>query len=61
MFRKTTFLEIPRSPLLTEVAGLQSKICEDTKDGKFQEVIHNGVSYQKLTDLQTARFSLACF
>ena len=61
MFLKTAFLKIPRSPLLTEVAGLQYKICEDIQNGKFQEVIHNGVSYQKLTDLQTARFSLACF
>ena len=61
MFLKTAFLEIPRSPLLTGVAGLQYKICEDTKNGKFQEVIYSGVSYQKRTDLQTARFSLACF
>ena len=49
IFLKTAFLEIPRSPLLTEVPGLQYKICEDTQSGKFQEVIRNGISYQKLT------------
>ena len=61
MFLIAAFLEIPRSPLLTGVAGLQYKICKATKNGKFQEVIPNGVPYHKLTDLETARFSLACF
>ena len=60
MLLKAAFLEIPRSPLLTGVAGLKYKICKATKNGKFEEVIPNGAPYQKLTDLQTARFSLAC-
>ena len=61
MLLKAAFLEIPRSPLLTGVAGLQYKICKATKNGKFHEVIPNGVPYQKPADLQTAGFSLVCF
>ena len=35
MFLKAAILEIPRSPLLTGVAGLQYKVCKATKNGKF--------------------------
>ena len=75
MFRKVALLEISRSPLLPRIAGLQYTFCKATKDelltkfleGAFkltenvQEMISNGVSYQKFTDLQTAASSLACF
>ena len=75
MFQKVPLLEITRSPLLTGVAGLQYTVCIATKNElrtkfltgalelteNFKEVISNGVSYQKFTDLQTAAFSLACF
>ena len=75
MFRKVALLEILRSPLLPTVAGLQYTFCNATNyeilteflegafkpTDNFQEVISNGVPYQKCTDLQTAAFSLACF
>ena len=64
MFRKVTFLEISRSPLLTGVAGLQCSVYSATENelGKFlkcalklkenfQEVISTEVPYQKFTDL----------
>ena len=75
MFRKVALLEISRSSLLTRVASLPYSFCNATKyelltkflEGafkfteNFQEVISNGVPYQKFTDLQTAAFSLVCF
>ena len=75
MFRKVALLEISRSPLLPRVAGLEYTFCNTTKNElltkfhegafklkeNFQEVISNGVPYQKFTDLQTPAFSLACF
>ena len=76
MLRKVTLLEISRGPLLTEVACLlQYIVCNASKielltkflEGalklteNFQDVISNGVPYQKFTDLHTAAFSLACF
>ena len=75
MFRKVALLEISRSSLLTRVASLQYSFCNATKyelltkflEGafkfteNFQDVISNGVPYQKFTDLKTAAFSLACF
>ena len=62
-------------PLLTRLAGLQYTFCNGTKyellikfledafeyTENFQEIISNGVPYQKFTDLQTVAFSLACF
>ena len=73
MFRKVALLG--KRPLLPRVAGLQYTFCSATKNElltkfyegafklteNFQEVISNEVPYQKLTDLQTAAFSLACF
>ena len=67
MLRKVALLEIS-SPLLPRVAGLQYTLCNATKNElltkfhegsfkfteNFQEVISNGVPYQKFTDLQTA-------
>ena len=63
------------SLFLTRVASLQYTFCNATKyelltkflEGafkfteNFQEVISNGVPYQKFTELQTAAFSLASF
>ena len=63
--RMVAFLEISRSPLLTAVAGLQYTVCNATKNElfikclkgalrlteNFQEVISNGVPYQKFTGL----------
>ena len=68
MFRKVALLE-------TRVAGLQYTFCNATKyelltkflEGAFkftenyQDVISNGIPYQKFIDLQTAAFSPACF
>ena len=34
-FETLEILEISRSPLLTGVAGLQDKVCNATKNGKF--------------------------
>ena len=75
MFRQVAFLEISRSPLLTGVAGLQHTICKATKNElltkflkcalklteNFQEVISNGVPYQKFTDLKTAVSDMRVF
>ena len=75
MFRKVALPEISKSPHLPRVAGLQYTFCNATKSElltkflegpfklteNFQEVIFNGVPFQKFTDLQTAAFSLGCF
>ena len=75
MFRKVAFIEISRSPLLRGVADLQYILCNPTENElltkfykgalklteSFQEVISNGVPYQKCTSLETAAFSPACF
>ena len=75
MFRKVALPEISRSPLLPRVADLQYTFCNAAKNElltkfhegafkvkeNFQEVICNGVPYQKFTDLQAATFTLACF
>ena len=74
MFRKVAFLEISRSFLLAGVVDLQCTVYNSTKNElltkflkgalkfteNFGEVISNGVPYQKVTDLQTTAFSLAC-
>ena len=70
MFQKVALLEISRSFLLTRVASLQYTFCNGAKyklltkfleaafkfTENFQEVISDGVPYQKFTDLQTAAF-----
>ena len=75
LLRGVAFLEILRITLLTGLEGLQYTICNATKSElltkflkvdlklteNFQEVVTNGISYQKFTDLQTAALSLACF
>ena len=72
---KWPLLEISRGPILTGVAGLQYTVFSAIKGelptkflkgalnlkGNFQEVVSNGIPYQKLTDLQTAAFSITCF
>ena len=72
MFRKVALLEILKSPLLTRVQAYGKNVSKNellTKFLKvglkliehFQEVMSDGVSYQKFTNLQNAAFSLACF
>ena len=69
-FQKVALLKISRSPHLTGVAAsnptkkeLVTKVLKGPLilTENFQEVISNGVHYQKFTDLQIAAFSLACF
>ena len=75
MLQKVVVLEISRSHLLTGVAGLESTVCNASKNKlliKFlkgalkltenlQEVISNGFPFCKITDVQTTAFNLACF
>ena len=75
VFWKVALLEISRSPLLAGVARLQYTVYSATKNKiltKFlktaskipeniQEMISNGVHYQKFTDLQTTAFILVYF
>ena len=72
MFRKVAFLEISKSPLLTEVASLQNSVCDATKNElltkflkcasklteNFQKVISTEVPYR---NLQTCKLPLMCF
>ena len=75
MLKKVTFLEILKSPLLIEFAGLQYIVSNAARNyhltkflksvlkltGNFQEVVSNIVPYQKYTDIQASAFNLARF
>ena len=53
MFRKVAFLEISKSPLLTEVASLQNSVCDATKNELLTKFLKCA---SKLTENFTLKF-----
>ena len=73
VLKSSTSINFENSPF-GRAACLQYTVCSATKnkflqflkvlrkiEENIQKVISNGVPFQKLTDLQTAAFNLACF